>query len=159
METFDLPYEIITVTNELSSGAQQIIWESIEAMKWLSHPHISDYHVGAALRCHEGTDTERVHCGGNIETDVHSSTIHAEVGASINAIYTGAKKGDADTLAVSVRGEPYFPCGICRQFLYEKWGKDLLIYAVGVDEENDRLSIKQATLDEIFPHGFSISAE
>lgn len=83
---------------------------------------LSKFSVGAAIISASG----QVFVGCNIEFDNYSNTIHAEEAAISSMISTG----HINPLAVVVytpTEENYFPCGMCRQSLFELGGPDLLV--------------------------------
>ena len=93
---------------------------------------MSKFKVGAALLCKDGT----VFTGCNIENSSLGATICAERTAMAKAISEGHK--DFEALAVTE-----WPCGICRQFMYE-FNPNLTIYCKG----------ETKTLKELLPKGF-----
>ena len=112
----------------------------------LAHVHVSDYKVGAALLM----DSGKLHIGYNIETDVHTLTVHAEVLSVINFLQRDDLFDKPKALCVYVRGEKaWFPCGICRQYIWEKCG-DITIIACC----DSNVETKYAKLSKIFPDGF-----
>lgn len=109
-----------------------------------SYSPFSDFQVGAALITEDG----KVFTGANIENSSYGATICAERVAYVKAISEGNRK--IKSIAV-VSNEGYsFPCGICRQFMYE-FGKDVRII-LGKNEEN----LEVYTLDELMPNGFKM---
>ncbi|MCI9639621.1 MAG: cytidine deaminase [Emergencia sp.] len=104
----------------------------------------SGFRVGAALLTAEG----KVFTGVNVENSSYGGTICAERTACVKAISEGA----ADFVAIAIAAEQgcAFPCGICRQFLYEF--APALRVIVGEDEEH----LKEYTLQELLPEGFRI---
>ncbi len=106
-----------------------------------ANPHISGYPVGAALDTPKG-----IFCGCNVECDIHTGCVHAEIAATTKALFQGAEK--AYSIAVVVNGKPEYPCGFCRQILAEKWGTELEVIAVGSDSQ------KNAVLGELLPENF-----
>lgn len=128
-------------------------WSILEAAidaREESDPHISGYKVGAAIRTNVG-----IFLGCNMETDIHTGCLHAEVHATANALFAGA--GKAYDLCVLVHGPPFFPCGMCRQILYEKWGGDLRVMAYGDYGYMRRYKMHSKgvkTIGELLPDGF-----
>lgn len=115
--------------------------------------HISNYYVGAALGFFKSDDEDPyvIYGGCNVEFDIHSTTIHAEQMATANAWIAHANhEGDKAELVVKVDGPPFYPCGLCRQILYEKWGYGLIVHAIGSDVS------KSATLEQLLPEGFRL---
>lgn len=104
----------------------------------------SRFKVGAALL----TKTGEVYTGVNVENSSFGATICAERTAFVKAVSEGHREFDA-LAVVSSEGE-VFPCGICRQFMFE-FGDELKIIT-GEDEEH--LKIKEIT--ELLPEGFRL---
>jgi len=104
----------------------------------------SRFPVGAALLCGDGT----VFTGCNVENAAYGSTICAERTALVKAVSEG-RRGNFVRLAVAGRGEDYcWPCGACRQVLYE-FAPELVLLAARGDGSFTRLA-----LAKLLPHGF-----
>ena len=113
-------------------------------MQNFSYCPYSDFPVGAALLCEDGT----VFTGCNVESAAYGSTICAERTALLKAVSEG-HRDDWLTMAVAGRGEDFcWPCGSCRQMLYE-FAPELRILAVRGDG-----SFEEAKLSELLPRGF-----
>ena len=109
-----------------------------------SYVPYSKFPVGAALLCEDGT----VFTGCNVENAAYGSTICAERTALLKAVSEG-HRDDWVMLAVVGNGaEPCWPCGACRQMLYE-FCPDLMVLVVGKDRQ-----IKRVKLSELLPYGF-----
>lgn len=109
-----------------------------------SYAPFSDFHVGAALLTADG----KVYTGVNVENSSFGATICAERTAFTKAISEGEKTFEA--IAISGNGGEAWPCGICRQFMYE-FAPELIVIT-GEDEEH----LEQMTLKELLPHGFKL---
>ncbi len=104
----------------------------------------SGFPVGAALLCKDGS----VFTGCNVENAAYGSTICAERTALVKAISEG-HRDDWDTLAVVGRSEDYcWPCGSCRQMLYE-FCPELTVLVARGDGDYVTLPLKQ-----LLPYGF-----
>lgn len=104
----------------------------------------SKFPVGAALMCADGT----VFTGCNVENAAYGSTICAERTAVVKAVTYG-RRDDWKVLAVAGGGEDYcWPCGACRQMLYE-FCPDLTVLVARGDREFVKVS-----LSELLPYGF-----
>jgi cytidine deaminase len=79
-----------------------------------SHSPYSHFRVGAAILTHDGS----IFTGTNIENASYGLTICAERVAIFNAICNGYKSF-TDLAITSSSDSPTFPCGSCRQVLYE----------------------------------------
>jgi len=108
----------------------------------------SKFPVGAALLCADGT----VFTGCNVENAAYGSTICAERTALVKAVSEG-HRDDFVRLAVVGRGDDYcWPCGACRQMLYE-FAPDLTVLVARGDHQFVTLPLK-----ELLPHGFGPSS-
>ena len=109
-----------------------------------SYVPYSKFPVGAALECGDGT----VFTGCNVENAAYGSTICAERTALVKAVSEG-HRDDFSRLAVVGNSKDYcWPCGACRQMLYE-FAPDLTLLVARGDHEFVR-----TTLRELMPHGF-----
>ena len=110
-----------------------------------SYSPYSNYAVGAALLCADGT----VYQGCNIENASFGDTVCAERCPMFKAVYDGKREFTA--IAVIGSGEsPAFPCGICRQVMAEFCEKEFLIITANCD----RTAVSTDTLAELLPHSF-----
>ncbi len=122
---------------------QELITRAVQ-MQDRSYVPYSHFPVGAALLCEDGT----VFTGCNVENAAYGSTICAERTALVKAVSEGRTSGFA-ALAIAGRGEDFcWPCGACRQMLYE-FAPGLRILAVRGDG-----AYRQASLSELLPSGF-----
>ena len=109
-----------------------------------SYVPYSKFPVGAALLCRDGT----VFTGCNVENAAYGSTICAERTALLKAVSEG-HTDDWQAIAIAGRGEDYcWPCGSCRQMLYE-FAPDLKVLVARGDGE-----FVETSLNELLPHGF-----
>ena len=114
------------------------------AMTERSYCPYSKFPVGAALLCEDG----QVFTGCNVENAAYGSTICAERTALVKAV-SEARRGGFARLAVAGRGEDWcWPCGACRQMLYE-FAPDLTILAARGDGQ-----FQAVLLRDLLPHGF-----
>lgn len=103
---------------------------------------MSDYRVGAAIRCEDGT----IVAGCNVEHVVLPLTCCAEQ----VAIHTAVAMGQRLMTAVAVvtnSSPPASPCGACRQVLVA-WGVSRVVMA------NDRGEVVVASMSELLPLAF-----
>ena len=85
------------------------------SMHEFSYVPYSKFPVGAALLCEDGT----VYTGCNVENCAYGSTICAERTALVKAVSEG-RRGGFVAIAIAGKGADYcWPCGACRQMLYE----------------------------------------
>lgn len=109
-----------------------------------SYVPYSGFPVGAALFCSDGT----VFTGCNIENAAYGSTICAERTALVKAVSEG-HRDDLERIAVVGNSSDYcWPCGACRQMLYE-FNPNLTVLVARADRQF--VSLK---LHELLPHGF-----
>ena len=112
-----------------------------------SYSPYSHFPVGAAL---EGADGA-VYTGCNVENAAYGSCICAERTALVKAVSEGCQS--FRRLAVVGGGEDYcWPCGSCRQMLYE-FAPELEILVARGDHD-----FVKTTLRELMPHGFGPEA-
>ena len=109
-----------------------------------SYVPYSHFPVGAALECADGT----VFTGCNVENAAYGSTICAERTAAVKAVSEG-HRDDFVRIAIVGNSTDYcWPCGACRQFLFE-FAPDLECLIARGDHEYVRLPLK-----ELLAHGF-----
>ena len=109
-----------------------------------SYVPYSKFPVGAALLCEDGS----VFKGCNVENTAYGSTICAERTALLKAVSEGHRN---DWVAMAVVGnsdEPCWPCGSCRQMLYE-FCPERTMLVTGKDRVIHRVKLSQ-----LLPHGF-----
>ena len=107
----------------------------------------SHFPVGAAL---EGADGS-VHTGCNVENAAYGSCICAERTALVKAVSEGCRS--FRRIAVVGNSADYcWPCGSCRQMLYE-FAPDLEVLVANRDHD-----FVKYTLRQLLPHGFGPSA-
>ena len=114
------------------------------ALKAMDNAYVpySHFRVGAAVLSEDG----RVFTGCNVENASYGGTICAERTAIVKAVSEGATR----FTAVAVAGEDAdaWPCGICRQALYE-FSPDLEVVMA-----NTRGKALVMKLSELLPVGF-----
>ena len=124
----------------------ELVQKAIE-MQQFSYCPYSNFPVGAALLCKDGT----VFAGCNVESASYGSTICAERTAALKAVSEG-HRDDWVAIAVAGRSEDYcWPCGSCRQVLYE-FAPDLRVLAA-----RDDGTYEEALLSQLLPCGFGPS--
>ncbi len=104
----------------------------------------SHFPVGAALLCDDGS----VFTGCNVENAAFGSSFCAERTALVKAISEGRRDGFAK-LAIAGNSNDYcWPCGSCRQMLYE-FAPELEVLIARGDHQYVTLPLK-----ELLPYGF-----
>ena len=122
---------------------QELVQTAFSMLEYSYVPY-SHFPVGAAILCADGT----VFTGCNVENAAFGSTICAERTALVKAISEG-HRDDWVAIAVVGRGDDYcWPCGACRQMLYE-FAPNLTVCVARGDEDFTTL-----TLEELLPRGF-----
>ena len=118
------------------------------AMRKRAYCPYSHFAVGAALECRDGT----VFTGCNIENAGYSPTICAERTAVVKAVSEG-HRDDFVRIAIVGRSEDYcWPCGSCRQVLFE-FAPDLECLIARGDGDYVKLPLR-----ELLSHGFGPKA-
>jgi len=122
---------------------QQLVAAAFEMLSKSYVPY-SHFPVGAALLCRDGT----LFTGCNVENAAYGSTICAERTALVKAVSEG-HRDDLERIAVAGSGEDYcWPCGACRQMLYE-FNPDMTVLVARGDG-----NFVSYPLHELMPHGF-----
>jgi cytidine deaminase len=109
----------------------------------------SNYKVGAALLCADGT----VFTGSNVENASYGLTNCAERTAVFSAVAAGHK--DFVAMAVVADGDsmPY-PCGACRQVLSEFCREEFIVYVATADALEE---YEASCLGDLLPHQFKLT--
>lgn len=121
---------------------EKLIKEAIKVRENAFCP-ISKFKVGASILTASG-DT---FTGCNVEFDNFSNTLHAEEVAIGAMIASGGSKPIAIAVCTTTKD---FPCGMCRQSLFEIGGKGLIVIACGLS------GYEQKTMGELLPDGFKL---
>ena len=121
---------------------------AIDAMAGAYAPY-SDYKVGAALLCADGT----VYTGCNIENASYTPTVCAERTAFFKAITEGHRAFSAIAICGGKDGVItglFPPCGVCRQVMREFCEDDFQVYMITPEGYETR------TLAQLLPDSFSL---
>lgn len=122
---------------------RELVQKAFE-MHQFSYVPYSHFPVGAVLLCEDG----QVFTGCNVENAAYGSTICAERTAVLKAVSEGRREGWT-AIAIAGRGEDFcWPCGACRQVLYE-FAPELRVLAARGDG-----CWQEAALADLLPHGF-----
>lgn len=122
---------------------QELVSQAFQMLDYSYVPY-SGFPVGAALLCSDGT----VYTGCNVENAAYGSTICAERTALVKAVSEG-HRDDLERIAVVGNSTDYcWPCGACRQMLYE-FNPNLIVLVAKGDG-----AFVTTTLHELLPHGF-----
>jgi cytidine deaminase len=115
--------------------------EAARRARDLAYAPYSGYRVGAAVLAGDG----RVYTGCNIENAAYPASICAERVAIGKAI----SEGQRDLLAIAViTGSGGFPCGICRQVMFE-FNPEMQVF---IGDAEDILA--ECTVSDLLPDGF-----
>lgn len=120
---------------------QFLVEKAIVAARNAYAPY-SNYQVGAALYASSGA----VYSGCNVENAAYPATICAERTALVKAVSEGEREFECIVVATHNGG---FPCGTCRQMLYE-FSPELLV--IICDFEGQIQS--ELSLSALLPHAF-----
>lgn len=121
---------------------QELVKTAIDMMDKAYVPY-SRFPVGAALLCEDGA----VYTGCNVENAAYGSTICAERTALVKAVSEGRTR--FRTIAIAGHSQDFcWPCGACRQMLYE-FAPGLQVLAARGDGQ-----FQSVDLQELLPHGF-----
>lgn len=126
--------------------AEQLVDMALKATEYAYAPY-SGYRVGAAVLAKSGN----IYTGVNVENASYSLTNCAERTAIFNSI----SAGEREILAIAVANngdELCYPCGACRQVIYEFCSPD-----TDVITANKRGEYRIYSIRELLPHAFSLN--
>jgi cytidine deaminase len=126
----------------MSIIAEKLIKEAERSMRRAVAPY-SKFKVGVALATKKG----KIYTGCNIENPSLTLNLCAEKVALLKALSEGERSFKAIAI-VSNSHEYCYPCGSCRQVLWE-FAKDVAIFLYS------KKSIKKYSLFELLPHAFT----
>ena len=122
---------------------QELLNAALSARERAYAPY-SKFLVGAAVLAKSG----KIYTGCNIENASYGLTVCAER----NALFSAVGAGEREFTALCVVGDteaPISPCGACRQVMAE-FKVHCIILA------NLKGDVKEYTLEELLPYGFSL---
>jgi len=111
-----------------------------------SHAPYSGVHVAAAVECPDG----QIHYGVNVENAAYPQGVCAEASAISSAVTSGQKTFRRVWVASSLPGF-IWPCGGCRQKIWEFAEPGCEIVSVGADGEAE-----SHTIEALLPLGFRL---
>jgi cytidine deaminase len=126
------------------SNITDMLKKATQAMQYAYAPY-SKFKVGACLRSADG----QLFVGCNVENASYSLTFCAEANALGHLVMAGQTK-ITEVLIISSGSATCFPCGACRQRLYEFSTPETLVHCC-TSQEN----IKTLTMHELLPFAFS----
>ncbi len=141
-----MPY---TLSMELNQNLKVELFNKARDMLNFSYTPYSNFKVGAALLCQDGT----VYGGCNIENAAYGPSNCAERTAFFKAVSEGHLKFDAIMVVGGPEGKikDYCPpCGVCRQVMMEFCNPDTFKILLAKSEGD----IIEYTLKELLPLGF-----
>lgn len=118
--------------------------KATEAMQHAYAPY-SKFKVGACLRTEDG----QLFAGCNVENASYSLTFCAEASALAHLVMAGQTK-IAEVLIISSGVATCFPCGACRQRLYEFSAPETLVHCC-----TSQGAIQTLSMQELLPFAFS----
>jgi len=125
----------------------ELVEKAFEMLNYSYVPY-SGFPVGAALMLEDGS----VYTGCNIENAAYGSTICAERTALVKAVSEGHRNDWVKLAVVGNSADYCWPCGSCRQMLYE-FCPDLEVLVANGSREFVKLPLR-----ELLPHGFGPSS-
>ncbi len=124
---------------------KELIKFALKAMEHSYAPY-SNFKVGAAVLC----KNKKIYTGCNIENSSYGVTICAERTALFKAISEGER--DFDKIAIVSSSEDFtFPCGICRQAIFEFMPEGIVVLFSKAE------GIKEFSVVSLLPNGFFLS--
>ena len=113
-----------------------------------AHCPYSNFHVGAAVRCTDGT----VVSGCNVENASYGLTICAERVALFNCVTQGLQPLELAVSCVDAQEDAplasRMPCGACRQVMQELLPNDAIVHIDGIGERR---------IEQLLPDGFGLA--
>ena len=121
---------------------QELCQKAVEMQKFSYVPY-SNFPVGAALECSDGT----VFTGCNVENAAYGSTICVERTAIVKAVSEGHR--DFVRIAIAGNSEDFcVPCGSCRQVMME-FAPGMEVICLNAAGESRSFALR-----ELLPYGF-----
>lgn len=121
--------------------------EAARAVRVNAHAPYSNFKVGAAIRCADGS----VYAGCNVENAAYPEGTCAEAGA-IAAMVAAGQTRIAEVAVIADAPRPVPPCGGCRQKLAEFAGADVRITMATTDGATE-----ETTVGALLPGAFGAS--
>ena len=129
------------------NNAEPLLAAAREAAEQAHCPY-SNFHVGAAVRCTDGT----VVSGCNVENASYGLTICAERVALFNCVAQGLQPLELAVSCVDAQEDAplasRMPCGACRQVMQELLPNDATVHIDGIGERR---------INQLLPEGFSLN--
>ena len=129
------------------NNAEALLAAAREAAEQAHCPY-SNFHVGAAVRCSDGT----VVTGCNVENASYGLTICAERVSLFNCVAQGLQPLELAVSCVDAQNNASvssrMPCGACRQVMQELLPNNAIIHIDGVG---------QRRINQLLPEGFGLN--
>ena len=129
------------------NNAEALLAAAREAAEQAHCPY-SNFHVGAAVRCSDGT----VVTGCNVENASYGLTICAERVSLFNCVAQGLQPLELAVRCVDAQNNTSLssrmPCGACRQVMQELLPNNAIVHIDGVG---------QRRINQLLPEGFGLN--
>ena len=129
------------------NNAEALLAAAREAAEQAHCPY-SNFHVGAAVRCSDGT----VVTGCNVENASYGLTICAERVSLFNCVAQGLQPLELAVSCVDAQNNTSLssrmPCGACRQVMQELLPNNAIVHIDGVG---------QRRINQLLPDGFGLN--
>jgi len=129
------------------NNAEALLAAAREAAEQAHCPY-SNFHVGAAVRCSDGT----VVTGCNVENASYGLTICAERVSLFNCVAQGLQPLELAVSCVDAQNNTSLstrmPCGACRQVMQELLPNNAIVHIDGVG---------QRRINQLLPEGFGLN--
>ena len=129
------------------NNAEPLLAAAREAAEQAHCPY-SNFHVGAAVRCTDGT----VVSGCNVENASYGLTICAERVSLFNCVAQGLQPLELAVSCVDAQNNTSLssrmPCGACRQVMQELLPNNAIVHIDGVG---------QRRINQLLPEGFGLN--
>ena len=129
------------------NNAEALLAAAREAAEQAHCPY-SNFHVGAAVRCTDGT----VVSGCNVENASYGLTICAERVSLFNCVAQGLQPLELAVSCVDAQNNTSLssrmPCGACRQVMQELLPNNAIVHIDGVG---------QRRINQLLPEGFGLN--
>lgn len=143
-----MPKPELTLFKDLDSADQSLVKDAWTAAKSAYAPY-SKFYVGAVIEAVNDAGEIKLFSGCNVENASYGGAICAERTAAVKAVSEGFKKFLRISVVCSEKPGGS-PCGICRQFLREFGGLDLIVLSV----QNADSDIVKWKFDDLLPDSF-----
>lgn len=127
---------------------ETLIAQELRRLLANAHAPYSGVHVAAAVESPDGT----LHYGVNVENAAYPQGVCAEASAISGAVTDGRRQFVRVYVASSLPGLVW-PCGGCRQKIFEFAAEDCEVVSLGADGE-----VGRRTIEQLLPLGFRLNS-